>query len=157
METINQVVNAEQRYITRSQIPHGQTASATEEFNERLINRFFAKLKVIYGAARYSSVFPDQYAEASAKREWGKDILQYSLEELLEKILYAKAMSHQKEWRWLDIGLILAGDKPIGAAGQAAMSYRPAAEVMGLPPPPRKQAATARGQKKIADIKAGLD
>ena len=131
--------------------------STSDEFGEELINRFFARLKVIYGAARYSSVFPDEAAEACAKREWGKDILRYSPHELLAKIQYAKAMSHKGQWRWLDIGLILAGDRPGGAAGQAAMSYRPATEVIGLPNLAPKKEISNGFHRRMEKLKSVLD
>ena len=45
-------------------------------------------------------------------------------------LAYAKGMMYLPEWQWPDIGRILAGKKQEGAAGQAALSYRPASEVL---------------------------
>ena len=113
-------------------------------------------MKVIYGVALYSSVWDTDELERAAKKLWAPDILKYTDEQLTAKLHYAKGMSYLQDWKFPNIAMILNGDRQAGASGQAALSYRPAAEVLALQNKPTN-AARANGQAFLDDLRANID
>ena len=100
------------------------------------MRRFFASVKALYGIARFQAQWDSKEMEAAAMKLWARDILRYSWKELNAKLMFAKSMMHQDDWKHPDIAKILNGDKQAGAAGAAALSYRPATEVINALPKP---------------------
>lgn len=124
--------------------------------DKQRVVKFFAMLKVVYGAARYAATWDSEALETAAMKLWAPDILRYTDVQLSEKLAYAKGMSYLQEWRFPDVGLILRGDRQAGASGQAALSYKPASEVLALQNKPTS-AVSASGQAFLDDLRGDLD
>ena len=80
--------------------------------NEK-IDTFFELLRAIYGAAKYESQYPDKTHEEAAKIMWGALIDGHTEAELRGALDHAQRMASngEKDWQWLNIGMILSGAK----------------------------------------------
>ena len=93
------------------------------------VNYFFARLETIFGKGRFNANYPDKSALNAAKNEWVMDIGKLSREQIDKKLSLCKALMADSDI-WPDPGKILSLTATQGASGQAAMSYRPASEVL---------------------------
>jgi len=133
---------------------HSTSTSDLTNIEKEVVKKFFASIMILYGASRYHSAWYTAEIERDAMRLWARDVIKYSWSELNQKLMFAKSMMHQEAWRHPDIATILNGDKQAGAAGQAALSYRPASEVLNaLPKPPKNKAA---GMAVLNSLREGL-
>jgi hypothetical protein len=125
------------------------------EQKQRVV-KFFALMKAIYGAARYQSQWDSQEAEKASMQVWAPKIAAFTDNELSDKLHYAQSMSYLPEYKFPDVGMILRGEQQVGAAGQAALSYRPASEVLGLPKKATVE-AKSKGQAFLDHLREDID
>ena len=103
--------------------------------------------------AKCNAQWPTDDALRASKKVWAGEICKYTWPQLHDKLIHAQHMLREPEWRFPDIGQILSGSRQPGAAGQAALSYRPVDEVMGLPAPERDK---TKGNAILQALREGL-
>ena len=92
--------------LTTSQTQTGSQSIADED--KQIVNMVYARLKTVFGS-KYNIAFPTEKDEKLSKREWQRDIITFSLEELEQGFKALKA----SDIEWPDIKSFLKLCKPI--------------------------------------------
>jgi len=94
------------------------------------VQYFFARIRTVYGVAKYNKTWPTEGDEKVAKREWAIQIGQYAKDEIDRGFAHTKTMIEKgsTDFMWPNVGLILSGCKRYLTA-----SHKPVA--LGLPEP----------------------
>jgi hypothetical protein len=76
---------------------------------------FFAKIRSVYGVAKYEKSFPNDVDEKVSKREWASRIGKFSKQDINKAFEHAKDMleRNEEQWQWPNIGLILSAAKDL--------------------------------------------
>lgn len=74
---------------------------------------FFARLRSIYGSAKFKKEWPTEADEKVAKREWARNIAKHTKEEINQAFDHCKRMIEkgEKDFMWPNVGMILSGCK----------------------------------------------
>lgn len=115
------------------------------------------RLKAVYGA-EFMRHFPDVESERMAKREWAKDIGQYSREQIDRMFAYARSEMARgnDDYRWLNIGTILGAlacsweQRRQSQSVHEALGYEP----KGLENITERDRRKAKGKAEVAKLKA---
>lgn len=107
---------------------------------------FFVRLKAVYGA-EFMRHFPDVESERISKREWARQIGQYSREQIDGMFSHVKSerMRGNDDYQWLDIGNILA---ILGSSWQHARQSQSVDEALGREPHKAIENMTGREKKR---------
>ena len=155
MDTINEL--SIRNALTQSPKQPGGPRRTIGEDERNLINQFFARLRVIYGA-KYGQAFPNEDSVRYAKREWAQQIVAYSADELHIKLERLKnGLINHEPYCWPNLGSVLAIPlrDTVSPTGVNAAAYLPAPDLPKLTSPKeRRQAAGEAAIKALRDMLA---
>lgn len=122
MERVTDVLKSS-GVMTVSERQSSQTTGRYSEDERRIINAFFATIRVKWGHSKFREMYPTDEELVHAKRFWAPKILEYT-EQQVHDLVTGSTLE------WPDVNQILNNAEQIDIARQQLRQSKPAAEVL---------------------------